>query len=80
MSNVLLEELRAKAKALTNGDRGNVDRLGEITASMAVVLCDLAEHGCAVQCRPRFGWPAAVTVVGIVATLAGLALKLLGNA
>ena len=80
MTNVLLSKLRDKAGSLTNGHRGDVALMGEVVADMAVVLADLSEHGCAVQCRPRFGWPAAVTVVGIVATLAGLALKLLGNA
>lgn len=77
MSNVLLEELRAKAKSLTNGHRGDVGLLSEVTASMAVVLCDLAEHGCAIQCRPRFGWPAAAATVAALGTLATIVFRVL---
>ncbi len=79
MTNALLQELREKAKTLTNGHRGDVGLLSEVTASMAVVLCDLAEHGCAIQCRPRFGWPAAATVIGIVIAIVGLILKFAGG-
>lgn len=79
MTDALLQELREKAKTLTNGHRGDVGLLSEVTASMAVVMCDLAEHGCAVQCRSHFGWPAAVTVLGIVIAAAGLLLKFMGG-
>ena len=79
MTNVLLSKLRDKAGSLTNGHRGDVALMGEVVADMAVVLADLSEHGCAVQCRPRFGWPAAVTVTGIVIAVVGLILKFAGG-
>ncbi len=79
MTNVLLSKLRDKAGSLTNGHRGDVALMGEVVADMAVVLADLSEHGCAVQCRPRFGWPAAVTVTGIVIAIVGLILKFAGG-
>ena len=77
MPHPLLEELRDKARSLTNGNRGDVAKLCEVTASMAVVLCDLCEHGCSVPCRPRFGWPAAAATVAALGTLATIVFRVL---
>lgn len=79
MTNVLLSKLRDKAGSLTNGHRGDVALMGEVVADMAVVLADLSEHGCAVQCRPRFGWPAAVTVISVLVGAVGLIWRLAGG-
>ena len=77
MSQALLEELRRKAESLTNGHRGDVAHLCDVVASLAIVVCDLSEHGCAVQCCPRFGWPAAAAVLGALGMLTGIVLKLI---
>ena len=77
MTNVLLSKLRDKAGSLTNGHRGDVALMGEVVADMAVVLADLSEHGCAVQCRPRFGWPAAAATVAALGTLATIVFRVL---
>lgn len=77
MSQALLEELRRKAESLTNGHRGDVAHLCDVVASLAIVVCDLSEHGCAVQCRPRFGWPAAAATVAALGTLATIVFRVL---
>ena len=86
---ISLETLEKHEDKLTSNHRGDAGTMSDMLVAMSQALrgqiatdfiratdCDRLRRECHGQRRPRFGWPAAITALGLIATAAGLIIKM----